>query len=253
LATIAAPGASPRLVRPGDPDAAGPALECTTAENDPAPSSDGMAGVPAAPSSPETASHPPAAPYIRPTVTPLAADRYQIRFTATAETHQKLRQAQDLLGHSVPKGDLATVFDLALSALLSELGRKKLGATDRPRAPRPGSEGSRHIPARVRRAVWERDGGQCAFLAAGGRRCSGRRFVEFHHVHPYGAGGEATIGNIELRCRTHNAYEAELFYGTMGDGATEKGRTAGSSEKGQLAPGRVGAAHEAVGAPVTAR
>jgi hypothetical protein len=212
-ATIAAPGASPRLVRPGDPDAAGPTLECTTAANSSVSSSDGVPGDPAAPRSLETAPYPPAAPSIRPTVTPLAADRYQIRFTATAETHQKLRQAQDLLGHSVPKGDLATVFDLALSALLSELGRKKLGATDRPSEPRPGSEGSRHIPAYVRRAVWERDGGQCAFSASNGRRCSGRRFVEFHHVHPYGAGGPATVGNIELRCRTHNAYEAELFYG----------------------------------------
>ena len=26
-------------------------------------------------------------------------------------------------------------------------------------------------------------------------------------------GGEATIGNIELRCRAHNNYEAALFYG----------------------------------------
>jgi hypothetical protein len=25
----------------------------------------------------------------------------------------------------------------------------------------------------------------------------------------------ATVGNIELRCRSHNAYEAELFYGTQ--------------------------------------
>jgi hypothetical protein len=214
LETGAAPGVLAGLMESGDPDVDGPALQCTTAENDPAPSSDGMAGVPAAPSSPEAASHPPAVPSIRPAVTPLAADRYQIRFTASAETHQKLRQAQDLLGHSVPTGDLATVFDLALSALLSELGRKKLGATDRPRAPRPGSAGSRHIPAHVRRAVWERDGAVCAFVARDGRRCSGRRFVEFHHVHPYGAGGEATIGNIELRCRTHNAYEAELFYTT---------------------------------------
>jgi hypothetical protein len=50
-------------------------------------------------------------------------------------------------------------------------------------------------------------------VAAGGRRCSARKRLEFHHVHPYGAGGDASIGNIELRCRGHNAYEAELFYG----------------------------------------
>ena len=36
------------------------------------------------------------------------------------------------------------------------------------------------------------------------------------HVHPYAVGGEAFVGNIELRCRSHNAYEAEVFYGATG-------------------------------------
>jgi hypothetical protein len=149
----------------------------------------------------------------RPTVTPLAPDRYQVRFTASAETHRKLRQAQELLGHSIPSGDVAAVLDRALTALLAELSRKKLAATDRPRSARPMSAGSRRIAAQVRRTVWRRDGGQCAFVAGSGLRCSARKPLEFHHVHPYGAGGEATVGNIELRCRSHNAYEADLFYG----------------------------------------
>jgi hypothetical protein len=61
--------------------------------------------------------------------------------------------------------------------------------------------------------VWDRDGGRCAFVARDGQRCTARRFLEFHHVQPYGVGGEATILNIRLRCRAHNAYEADLFYG----------------------------------------
>ena len=48
-----------------------------------------------------------------------------------------------------------------------------------------------------------------------GRRCSATSFLEFHHVRPYAVGGEATAENIELRCRTHNAYEADLFYASM--------------------------------------
>jgi hypothetical protein len=162
---------------------------------------------------PPAAPMPMSAPAPRPAVTPLAADRYQIRFTASAETHQKLRQAQELLGHSIPSGDVAAVVDRALTALLAELSLKKLAATDRPRAARRTSTGSRHISAQVRRTVWRRDGGQCAFVATSGLRCSARKPLEFHHVHPYGDGGEATVGNIELRCRSHNAYEAEVFYG----------------------------------------
>ncbi len=37
-----------------------------------------------------------------------------------------------------------------------------------------------------------------------------------HTNPPYAAGGEATVANIQLRCRAHNAYEAELFYGLNG-------------------------------------
>ena len=59
----------------------------------------------------------------------------------------------------------------------------------------------------ARRTVWVRDLGRCAFLGTSGRRCGERAFVEFHHVRPFAAGGEASVGNIELRCRRHNDYE----------------------------------------------
>jgi hypothetical protein len=45
--------------------------------------------------------------------------------------------------------------------------------------------------------------------------CSETGFLEFHHVVPYAKGGEATPSNIELRCRAHNAYEAEQQFGTL--------------------------------------
>jgi len=75
---------------------------------------------------------------------------------------------------------------------------------------------SRHIPNAVRRAVWRRDEGQCAFVATTGRRCSERNFLEFHHIQPYALEGPATVGNISIRCRRHNAYEAELIFGPRG-------------------------------------
>jgi hypothetical protein len=148
-----------------------------------------------------------------PVVVPLAPDRYQIRFTASAETCEKLRLAQDMLRHAVPTGDTAEIIDRALTALLEALARKKFAKTERPRASRGVAPGSRHIAAKVARAVWIRNGGRSAFVSKGGRRCNARAFVEFHHLDPYGVGGEATVDTMELRCRAHNNYEAELFYG----------------------------------------
>ncbi len=59
-----------------------------------------------------------------------------------------------------------------------------------------------------------RDGNQCAFVSRDGRRCEERGFLELHHTVPYAAGGEATVDTIELRCRAHNQYEAELDFGS---------------------------------------
>jgi len=143
----------------------------------------------------------------------LAPERYRVQFTASAETCDKLRLAQDLLRHQIPDGDLAKIFDRALTALIDNLARQKLAATDRPHESRGIAAGSRHIPAEVKRAVWIRDGGRCAFVAHNGRRCATRGFLEFHHVIPHATGGEPTAANIQLRCRGHNGYEAELYFG----------------------------------------
>jgi hypothetical protein len=111
-------------------------------------------------------------------VKPLSPDRYRITFTASAAACEKLEMARDLLRESHAKGDH-----------------------------------SRHIPADVKRTVYVRDGGRCAYVSPEGRRCEQRGFLELHHVEPYAAGGKATAGNISLRCRAHNRYEAEVFYG----------------------------------------
>ena len=74
---------------------------------------------------------------------------------------------------------------------------------------------SRYIPMEVRNAVWERDQGRCAFMSERGRWCSARRFLEYHHIIPFAWGGETTIDNLELRCRTHNGYEGELLFGRV--------------------------------------
>jgi hypothetical protein len=222
----------------------------------------------------------------------LAPSRYRVQMTISAETHERLRRAQDLLRHVVPSGDIAIVFDRALTLLVEDLERKKFAArmddarsegaprlkrraqasgrrttrakrepeevvieTPRPEEAPPYGGGaspsalqaatvesmpvarevpgqtrrSRHIPASVRRGVWRRDGGQCAFVGAAGR-CPERGFLEFHHETPFAAGGESTVANTSLRCRRHNGWEAELFFGAMN----------GTPDRGQLGPDRVG-------------
>ena len=167
-----------------------------------------------------------------PVAMPLSADRYQFRFTGSAEMHKRFERAQELLRHAVPNGDAAEIFDRGLVALLADLERKKFAASQRPRAlPAPAAdtrgEGmTRGIPAAVKRAVWVRDGGRCAYVAETGHRCGATAFVEFHHMIPYAWGGAASVDNIHLRCRAHNGYDAEVDFGRR-----------------ELVPGRVEPSH----------
>ena len=159
--------------------------------------------------------HPRAKTPARPAVVaPLAPERYMVQFTVTRETYDKLRRAQNLLRHTIPNGDPAAIFDRALTLLLKEAERTKLAAAVRPRLSAPTKVGARHIPAAVKRQVWARDAGQCGFIGTNGR-CVERGFLEVHHVVPFAAGGPATTENIQLRCRAHNGYEAERFFGPL--------------------------------------
>jgi 5-methylcytosine-specific restriction endonuclease McrA len=156
----------------------------------------------------------PPPPGDRPRVKPLAPQRFSVQFTMGQSAHDKLRYVQELLGHQVPSGELAQVFERALDALIPQLEKRRFSATTRPR-PQPGrrSENPRHIPAHVQRAVWQRDNGQCTFVSDNGHRCQERKFVELDHVQEVARGGEATADNLRLRCRAHNQYQAECTFG----------------------------------------
>jgi hypothetical protein len=160
---------------------------------------------------------PPAPASTRPAVvTPLSPARYKIQITASAELRDKLERLRALMRSSVPDGDLATIIEEAVSEKLQRLESKRFGKTKAPRKSLPETDtspSSRHVPAPVKRAVYERDKGQCAFVDTNGRRCTERSRLEFHHRKPYGRGGGHKVENIELLCRVHNGYIAERDYG----------------------------------------
>jgi 5-methylcytosine-specific restriction endonuclease McrA len=188
------------------------------------------------------------APTPRPVIQASAPNRYRVQFTIGQESHDKLRRLQALLRREIPSGDPGALFERMLDVYLEKVEKAKLGATTgsrrskvigrppqetvigrppqetrpdrRPSGPaceiriRPGADKhSRHIPNAVRRVVWQRDGGQCAFVSAEGRRCGERAYLELHHIQPHALKGPATAANIALRCRRHNQYESEVVFG----------------------------------------
>jgi hypothetical protein len=139
----------------------------------------------AQPSGPSTAETRPGAndSAPRPKLAPLSAERYLVRFTASAELYAKLERATELLSHAVPSGDLSQLFERALDALLERELKRRMGA-GKPRKLREQKPGSRHVPVHVERAVRERDGHQCTFTDAAGRRCAGKLGFRERQVRP---------------------------------------------------------------------
>lgn len=162
--------------------------------------------------------------------------RYKIQFTADQRYIDLFEQVRNLLQHEIVDRDIAAVHQRAMEALIEKL-QKRLGIAPKRRKPdangeqasganwtgnvgtRPSAHEpairpeSRHIPAEVRRRVWERDGGQCTFIDERGERCRERAGLEFHHRDPFFRGGRACVDNIFLHCRNHNALEAERELG----------------------------------------
>jgi hypothetical protein len=180
----------------------------------------------------------------RPIVQASAPERYRVQFTIGQETHEKLRRLQALLRRQIPDGDPGAIFDRALSVLLEKVEKTKLAAAAKPgpgRPIRPAADGevckpalpsrtvrpnlpSRTVPREVKREVWRRDAGQCAFVATTGRKCTESAFLEWHHIQPYAMQGPATVANISLRCWRHNHYEGELIFGPHGPSTVREAR-----------------------------
>jgi hypothetical protein len=108
-------------------------------------------------------------------------------------------------------GAMGMTSDASLDAALPAAPPAAPPAT--PPAAAPKTTLTRTIPAAVRRAVAERDGGRCTFVAADGRRCGERGALEFHHRRPYAHGGATDADNLALLCPAHHRQVSERQFG----------------------------------------
>ncbi len=140
--------------------------------------------------------------------------QWSLRATIGRACKDDLETLTMLLSHKVPRGDLAAVLHEAIRCGLEKHGRRK-GAVKPARqvAPKAPSKDPAAIPAELRRQVWERDGGRCAFTGPDGKRCGSRWKLEVDHVLPPSRGGASTLGNTRLACAGHNLLYAEQVYG----------------------------------------
>jgi HNH endonuclease len=214
--------APPVALAPAAPPQAVDVLPSAPASGDSA-----AAGAPAAPPAPGA----PPRPHEWQAMVPIGAERVRIGFDAALAVMRLIERARQVLRHKYPAGRLEDVVKEALEALLDRRDpQRRLGfkpatlvgdGAATPERGRPGAapgeprflralRAGRYVPARVKREVWRRDDGRCAWRFGDGTPCGSRDGLEYDHVRPYARGGRSDDPrNVRLLCRAHNRLAAE--------------------------------------------
>jgi hypothetical protein len=150
-------------------------------------------------------------------VVPLLNHRFH--FTGDAELLQLVSRLRGFLRHKYPEGRLESIFKEAAKALLERLEndrapRARSAPANTGSVPLLKRAGSRFVPRSVKREVWTRDGGRCAFRAEDGALCGSREALEYDHIIAWADGGRSDAAeNIRLLCRAHNQFLGRRRFG----------------------------------------
>ncbi len=155
--------------------------------------------------------------------------KWKIETVVSDRVKAKLDRCKSLLSSKYPKGvnydilfeELSEVFLERMDPERKEeqrkqrkANRKRPGKTTPKASSKPSR--SRHIPAGVKRQVWTRDKGRCAYVGPNGRRCNSTFGLQIDHFPiPYARGGPSTAGNLRLLCARHNRYTARQTFGGL--------------------------------------
>jgi 5-methylcytosine-specific restriction endonuclease McrA len=140
--------------------------------------------------------------------------RIRMAFTADDEFLGMVERLKNMRRHKFPQGRLEDLLKEAVGVALEQFDPMR---TTRKR--KPGSEikrgaRRRRIPIPIKREVWKRDGGMCAYLAEDGTRCGSRSFIEYDHIVPWALGGASDqASNVRVLCRAHNLRAARRRFG----------------------------------------
>jgi len=129
------------------------------------------------------------------------------------EFREELEAVRRLLGHAVPSGKREDVLLHVLRAQRKLLELRRHGSPKRVTTSTVPTANPDHIPAAVRREVYERDGATCAYVGEENRRCGSTLRLEYQHIVPRACGGPSTPQNVTLFCRAHNLLQAKKDFG----------------------------------------
>ena len=148
-------------------------------------------------------------------VRPVSADVYMLKTPLMKEAVDDFLEARDLNGRCGPEESWPELLAAAARALVTARRKQKWGETDQPRKGKsPEDCVLDKLPAKIRREVWLRDEGRCAYVSEDGRRCTCKSGLQFDHINPKSIHGAPTSADeVRLLCWRHNQFMADKELG----------------------------------------
>lgn len=157
----------------------------------------------------------------------LGSGKVEIKLVIDENCHKKLEELKSLLSHKNPilsHGELLSIlleealekYDPRRKKVRKTCSMRKEPVTSAPKWNYPGKAKklSRAISSKLKRHVWQRDEGQCAYVhSETKRRCSSRHLLQIDHIRPFALGGKSEASNLRLLCASHNQYRSEKTFG----------------------------------------
>jgi HNH endonuclease len=162
---------------------------------------------------------------------PVTAELSRLHVTVSRRFLAKLEAARAALSHARPGATAEEILEAGLDLVIARKAKRN-GLVEKPRKEPPPAKSDR-VPAHVKRAVWNRDGGRCQWPLDRGGICGSTLRLELDHVVPRARGGPSTVENLRLLCDVHNDLAARRVFG---DGWMDRFRR----KRGERQAGRQG-------------
>ncbi len=143
-----------------------------------------------------------------------------LQLQVSKQTIEKLDRLKKLRSHKNPNMTYSDLVDDLCDCLLRKIDpleqktdRTKNSKSTLIRSARSTTHNNRRfISAKLKRAVWQRDNGQCTFVDPQTmNRCESMHLLQIDHIKPVFLGGEASHNNLRLLCHAHHKFRDKDF------------------------------------------
>jgi len=139
----------------------------------------------------------------------LSPESTRLSLTLSNQTVDELERIKDLLSHSIPDANFATIIGILTQDYLLKKDPLLKNTTAVPSFKSPHS-----LSLALRRAVIFRDQGKCTYKdLESGTICGSTYQIEIDHIKPRAIGGGNELENLRCLCRNHNQLMAEKNLG----------------------------------------